>query len=164
MRRSLFALGAIVVLGWVGCGGGDDPKQDFITKADAICADLQPESKALDKSDPKTPKDFVKYARRGQKLRDDAVARLDSVPLPSNEEDRKGAEAYIAQVKKASPLVDQLTDGALALQQAVVAKDRDQLQQVNAQLQRTSQEIRNAGKRVSKLTQDYGLKKCGKDA
>lgn len=170
-RNGLLALGALLALGLAACGGdSDEPagdevtKQEFISRADTVCRNIRPKARALDRTDPDTPRQLATYAQRLQTLIEDVVARLEAVPLPTSAEDRPGAAAYVASVKKLSPLADELGEESLSLRESVQAGDVKEVKRKNARLLQTAKELEDADERTDDLARDYGLRQCPKEA
>ena len=157
MRGKGFAAAVIAVAALVGAGcGGDDEtpgggealtKQEWIAKADAICADAQERIQKL--GDPGT--DLSKLAEltgdAKEILEAEVAAIRDLNPPPGDEQQ---IDAMLAQVENGSEALE-------ALIEAATSGDISKLQEITAE----GSEFSKASAEADRLASDYGLKECG---
>lgn len=161
MAKRLLALGPILALALGACGGDEGTsKEDFVAKTDAICRDVKPRYKAVQRRRPTALQGLPDYFQRVQRLVDDAVARMEAVPLPSDKEDRRGAQAYVRAFKGLSEPLNEIRQDSADLRAAIAARDRDRVEQIGARLGKATQEIQGSGDRADEIARDYGIKEC----
>jgi hypothetical protein len=157
MRGRGIAAAAIAVAALVGagCGGDDDTsgggetltKQEWIAKADAICADAQGRIQKL--GDPGA--DLGKLAELtgdAKQIIEDEIAAIRDLRPPSGEEQQ--IDALLAQVEKGSQAFE-------ALIEAASSGDIAKLQEITAE----GSEFSKASAEADRLAAEYGLKECG---
>lgn len=143
-RAALIATVAIALAACGGNGGRPLTKEQYATKADAICAKVNEQQKALG-----TPSgaELAGFADRTLSILDGAIADLDRLKPPPKEQ--ATAAQWLEQVRKLRDDVRQIRDKAKA-------GDRQALQQIAA----TSQ-ADNA--RANALATELGMSVCNKD-
>jgi hypothetical protein len=114
----------VVVLG--GCGGGEEEdlsKQEFVDRADAICADTNKKEAALDPGGPGWhfgPKfDDPEFLSRFSDVGRDAIRRLRALDAP--EEDQETHEMVMSSLTR---MVEAMDDAVAALRSKQRAKHR----------------------------------------
>ncbi len=160
----MLAVLPILALGLLGCGGDDGAtKDDFITKADEVCRDLQVEGKQLDQEKPTTPAELTEFGAKARALLNRGIDRFKAIELPKEGADREDAEAYIAQLEKADTTLGDLESDAEKLKQASESKDSQQIRSAGAGVQQSAEEFQDASDEADKLAEAYGMKDCGED-
>ena len=158
MRGKGFAAAVIAVAALVGAGcGGDDEtsgggetltKQEWIAKADAICADAQERIQKL--GDPGA--DLGKLAELtgdAKEIIEDEVAAMRDLKPPTGDEQQ--IDAMLAQVEKGSEAFE-------ALIEAASSGDIAKLQEITAE----GSDFSKASAEADRLAKEYGLTKCGR--
>ena len=87
MRRAAPALAALAVL--AGCGDDGPTRQEFATKANAVCRDIEREGSQLGERAPRTPQDVVAFADRAERSVVDGVKRLEAIERPGGRDGEK---------------------------------------------------------------------------
>jgi hypothetical protein len=162
MRRLLAsaAVAALGLIGLVGCGGGDDTsKEDFIAEADKVCKDVDTKGRSLTSTT--TAQGVADVIAKSGELLDEGIRRLDEVPLPSDDQDRKGAEAWLNEAQKLQPIGDQFKQQADKLSEAAKSNDQATVNAATQEIQRTKEDAAKISQRSDELAKDYGLKECG---
>lgn len=149
----LLALLAAAVMGVAGCGGDDDEdggsgaltKAELVSKADAICGDLNKRIDALPAPD--SVEDVATFSEDALKIFEPAVADLKALEPPDEVE---------ADYDRAMELLDDQIDRTKELQQAGEDKDEAKIRSVIAEGDKADEE-------GDKLAKKIGLQKCGED-
>jgi len=133
MRRApLIALVLVFVL--PGCGGGSGKpltKEEYASKADAICGKYNRQTKAL--ASPKTLSDLAKVADKTLPILDHAIKDLTKLHPPASE--KALSDQWLTQVRNLKSDLQEIRDkaktGDLQAVQAVVPKAQDHNSQSN---------------------------------
>ncbi len=133
MRRApLIALVLVFVL--PGCGGGSGKpltKEEYASKADAICGKYNRQTKAL--ASPKTLSDLAKVADKTLPILDHAIKDLTKLRPPASE--KALSDQWLTQVRNLKSDLQEIRDkaktGDLQAVQAVVPKAQDHNSQSN---------------------------------
>ena len=146
MRRVAFLLLALLVLG--GCGGGSDTaltREEYASKADAICTKYNEQTNALPR--PANLSDLGESADKTRDILDNAVDDLKDLKPPAREQ--ATADQWIAAVEQLEGDLEEIRDGAnehnMAAVQAVVPRATEH------------------NKRANELATQLGLTVCNKD-
>ena len=129
---------------------GDAPsgpltKEEFITRADAICEETEHRIQALDP--PSTTNDLDNYAQAIGEISDEGIGELRALKPPP--EDAEVIRRLIGNIERS---VELLPDYA----QAAQSQDASRFRQVEAQLQEIADES-------VLLAREYGFQHCGGD-
>lgn len=146
MRRASFALVTMLVLAGCGGGGGERlTRQEFASKADAICGKYNEQTKALE--NPTSLSDLANVADKTLPILDNALEDLRKLKPP--EDEQASVNAWLEQVENLRGDVAKIRDKA---------KDKD-LQGVQAILPRADQH----NSRSNQLATQLGMKVCNSD-
>jgi hypothetical protein len=156
-RASVLACGAAVLGLLAGCGGNGDgnAKQDFITKANKICADgnaavagLTDEiTKAARANDPsKVYKRVGELTKRAAAASTPYLNRLDALDAPGGDRDK--IKQWILQVRRQQTLVGQLGE-------AFAKRD-------NPKIASLSERIDKLDQTNNRFARSYGMSECAK--
>jgi hypothetical protein len=109
------ALAGAVAL--AGCGGEDKPSQEeFAANAERVCADVEKQSDALSKVQPKNAGEIVDFAERARRTAEDAVKRIRELEVPDGEDGEKAQQWQDAVEQEAEeqliPALDDLVRAA----------------------------------------------------
>lgn len=162
MRRlAAAALLAAAVL--AACGGGApkaQTKAGYVARADGVCADLRERFAAAGATDPQTPQQIKRSVDVLADLYGDLRRRLEDIPLPTAAADRRGAAAYLADVRR--------TDAQLARVRGAVRRfvdaaggDRQQAAQAGIAVRRELDAFRAAQTQAGRSALEYGFDVCG---
>ena len=131
-RAALIALALVFVL--PGCGGANGnplTKEEYASKADAICGKYNQQTKSL--STPKNLSDLAKVADKTLPILDHAIKDLTKLHPPASE--KALSDQWLAQVRNLKgdlqEILDRAKSGDLAAVQAVVPKATDHNSQSN---------------------------------
>jgi hypothetical protein len=132
VRQALFLLLSIVLV--AGCGGGGErlTKQEYASKADAICAKYNREVKKL--ANPKNLSDLAKVADQTLPLLDNAIKDLKKLNPSASEQAR--VDQWLSQVENLKDDLAEIRDRAkeknMQAVQAVVPKAEEHNRRSNA--------------------------------
>jgi hypothetical protein len=164
VHRSLTAVLLSAALLVTGCGGNDEgpqTKEGFISAADAVCEDLFSEFAQVDANEPKTPQDVAaandQLADTYEKLGD----KLDEVRLPDSRPARTQAEAFVASVRGAEPLLTNLRASSKRFVDAAAAKDQEAVAKAGNDVRTALDGFRSSRADSDRLAIAYGLNFCG---
>lgn len=139
---------ALVAAGCGGGGGGGDrlTLEEFVTQADAICAEY--DKKFDDLGEPASAEELPDFIRSGQSLAEEQVAALRELSPPEDSE-AKIEEAFAA------------LDGQVALFDdfATAAEDQDE-----AKMQEVSDKLDDLNEKADAVAVEIGLKECGSNS
>ena len=132
-RATLIALALVFVLS--GCGGGGSgtalTKEEYASKADAICGTFNQQTKSL--ATPKNLSDLAKIADETLPILDHAINDLADLRPPASE--KALSDQWLAQVRNLKGDLQEIRDkaksGDVAAVQAVVPKATDHNSQSN---------------------------------
>jgi hypothetical protein len=131
-RAALIALAVVFVLG--GCGGASGSaltKEEYASKADAICGKFNQQTKSL--ATPKNLSDLAKIADETLPILDQAINDLADLRPPASE--KALSDQWLAQVRNLKGDLQEIRDkaksGDVAAVQAVVPKATDHNSQSN---------------------------------
>jgi hypothetical protein len=143
-RRAWIVTALLLVLFPLSCTGEDRlSKQEFISRADAICNDF--DDQLADMRPPTTTGGIRDFAETTQQLMSDALTQLRELKPP--EDDAETVDEMLSNLERVTSLLPDL---------AAAAEDRDldKIQELNGEF---SSEI-NA---FNESAESYGLKVCG---
>jgi hypothetical protein len=125
-RAALIALALVFVLS--GCGGASGTaltKEEYASKADAICGKYNQQTKSL--ATPKNLSDLAEVADKTLPILDHAITDLDKLHPPASE--KALSDQWLAQVRNLKGDLQEIRDkaksGDVAAVQAVVPKATD---------------------------------------
>lgn len=153
---------AVVAL-LAGCGGDDGPqtKEGFINDADSVCQKLANDFESTGAQDPGTPQEVRNANHVLADLYDKLADRLGDVKLPDKGAARTQAQAYIASVQKAKPLLGRLRSAADGFVEAAKGGDRQALSVAANTLRSALDAFRSVRAQSDTRAVDYGLNFCG---
>jgi hypothetical protein len=156
---------ALLVLALLaGCGGDDDSPQTqagFIADADAACESLAVEFEEAGARQPRTPQEVGQANNVLADLYGRLAARIDDVRLPERAADRRRAERYVASVRRAVPLLDDLRTSSSRFVAAANENDARALATAGNEVRRALDSFRAARAESDRLAIDLGLNVCG---
>jgi hypothetical protein len=147
MRRvTLIALALVFVLS--SCGGGNGKaltKEEYASKADAICGKYNQQTKAL--ATPKNPSDLAKLADDTLSILDQAIKDLGKLHPPASE--KALSDQWLAQVKNLKGDLQEIRDKAKSGDMQAVQSVLPKAQEHNSQ--------------SNQLATQLGMSVCNKD-
>lgn len=164
MPRRLLPTILIAAALLAGCGGGDDgpqTKEGFVAAADGVCADLAGDLAKAGAKDPGTAQQVRDANRVLADLYQQLSDRLVKVRLPDAGTARTGAEAFIASVRHADPLLDNLRTASEAFLRAAKDNDARALAKAGNDVRTALDAFRAARAESDRLAVGYGLNSCG---
>jgi hypothetical protein len=132
VRQALFLVLALLLV--AGCGGSGErlTKQEYASRADAICAKYNGEVKKL--GNPKNLSELVKVADQTLPILDNAIKDLKKLNPPASEQAK--ADQWLSQVEKLkddlAEIRDRAKDNNMQAVQAVVPKAEEHNRRSNA--------------------------------
>ena len=162
LRRTLFAALLVTAL-LAGCGGDDAPqtKEGFINDADRVCENLAEELADAGARQPGTPKEVADandvLADLYGRLSDD----LADVRLPDGGAARREAQAFVASVRRADPLLDRLRATSARFLDAARDNDAEALRAAGTEVRTTLDAFRAARAESDRRAVELGLNVCG---
>ena len=146
-RASVLLLTAVV-----GCGGSDSPdpiaKEEFVRRADAICASYEARNEALAKVDPRTWEESAVVAEKGAALDEEKLGKLRDLP-PS----RAGAQQADAYFDALERLDENFREYARLV--------RDRPLEHRSELKANSAEGHRLSRQVIAAATGFGFRGCG---
>ncbi len=160
--RLLAALFSLTVL-LAACGGGSAPqtREGFISAADGVCQKLFGEIAQAGSADPKTPEQIAEANTVLANLYERLSRDLADVPLPEEGAARRGAEAFVASVRRADPLLVRMRAAARRFEVAARAGDAQAAATAGNDVRSALDAFRAARAESDRLAVDYGLNFCG---
>lgn len=133
MRQATFLILAIVLAAGCGGGGGERlTKQEYASKADAICAKYNREVKKLD--NPTNLSELARVADQTLPFLDAAISELEKLSPPASEQAK--ADQWLSQVENLkedlAEIRDRAKDKNMQAVQAVVPKAEEHNRRSNA--------------------------------
>ncbi|HVL31465.1 MAG TPA: hypothetical protein VM299_04465 [Solirubrobacteraceae bacterium] len=161
MRRAIAAAALAAVL-LAGCGGESETvtKDRYITRADEVCASLA-EGFAAGAADPTTPREIARSADVLADRYGELVDRIDDIELPTDPAARRGAAAYVAELRRNEPRARRLRAAAQRLVAAADGEDREALGRAGIEVRSALDAFRAGQARADRLALDYGFAACG---
>ncbi|MBW3653858.1 MAG: hypothetical protein KY433_09760 [Actinobacteria bacterium] len=162
-HRTLTAALLVTVL-LAGCGGDDagpQTKEGFISAADAVCEDLFSEFSQARSAQPRTPQEIADANDRLADTYERLADRLSDVRLPESGPARTQAQAFVASVRAAEPVLDRLRAASRRFVEAARAGDRQAVAQAGNDVRSALDAFRAARARSDRLAVRYGLDFCG---
>lgn len=138
----IVAFVSIPALMLVGCGDEGPTKQEFIARADRICADAKQDLAKLGR--PKDIGDLERLSAEARRINARVLKELRALEAP--EEDRAQIRRMIERLEHATETIPSLTEAARAGDEAALA--------------RAARRIRVATEDASRIARDYGFKEC----
>lgn len=139
----------LVALAISGCGGGSNGaalgKKDYISKADAICREIDKKINAI--PNPQKVEDVAGFVDKTTPLVDDAMARLKK--LEAGNDIKAGADQLVSGLEAQRAVIDDL-------RAAAVKKDVKAIQKASAKGSKLSKQLATQAKQT-------GFKSCGID-
>jgi hypothetical protein len=146
-----------------GCGDGSGPqtKEGFISAADGVCEKVQSDIQRAGSAEPQTPAQVAEANDTLADLYDRLADDLGRVPLPEAGAARRQAQAFIASVRAADPLVEKLRAASKGFVTAARAQDRQAAAAAGNEVRGALDAFRAARARSDRLALQYGLNICG---
>jgi hypothetical protein len=148
-----------------GCGGDEDKgpqtKEGFISAADGVCEDLFSEFAQADADQPTTPQDVAAATEQLADTYEKLGEQLDEVRLPDTGAARTQAQAFVASVGAAKPLLANLRAASKRFVRAAEAEDRQALPKAGNEVRTALDAFRSARADSDRLAIAYGLNFCG---
>lgn len=141
---TIVAVGLVVVILLAACDDSGLSKEEFIARADEICADVNAKTQELEQ--PRDPGEFTRFARRAQAITQQAVADLRELDPP--EDDAALIDRMIDKIEEAVSVLPEIGD-------AVAAEDFQRVQELGMQVQDNAQE-------AQEIAQNYGFEECAR--
>lgn len=163
VRRPLiaFLLAASLLAGCGDDGPGPQTKEGFIAAADNVCEELFGEFAQASERQPTTAQEVAtandELADTYEKLAD----RLDDVPLPDSGAARTQAQAFVASVRAAEPLLEDLRASSARFVAAAAAEDRQAVAKAGNDVRAALDAFRSARADSDRRAIAYGLNFCG---
>jgi hypothetical protein len=156
---------AVVAVLLAGCGGGGEPKtvtkERYVVEGDNVCASLGDRFARAGATDPQTPQEISESADVLADLYGELLNGLQDVELPTNPADRRGAEAYVAAVRRTDPLLDRLRSSARRFVTAARGTDTRELTQAGIAVRAALDAFRAAQVKAGQRALEYGFNYCG---
>ncbi len=145
-----------------GCGGEPGPvtKDRYVTEADEVCAGLR-ERFAASTTDPTTPQEIVRSADTLADRYAEFVDRIDAIRLPTDPAERRGAAAYVAELRRNEPLVRRLRSAAQRFAAASDGDDGQARTQAGIEVRAALDAFRAGQVRADRRALAYGFNLCG---
>jgi hypothetical protein len=164
LRRTLpLALALIALL--AGCGGSEDKgpqtKEGFIVAADGVCQNLASDLAAAGSANPQTPQQVAEANTVLADLYGRLVDGLVKVRLPESGAPRRQAQAFVASVRTADPLVERLRTVSQDFVAAAETKDRQATATAGNEVRSALDAFRAARANSDRLAIGYGMNLCG---
>jgi hypothetical protein len=137
-------------------------KQEFIARADRLCAELTRKSKMLARKPPQTPDDLVRVARRTTALQREAVSGFEAIGLPAGSA-RPGARKYVAAIKRLSGPVRRVERSAERLEKAAEKDAEEAGEEAVLELQEAIIDLEQADNSSHEIAKRYGLDECAEE-
>jgi hypothetical protein len=164
LRRTL-PLALLLIALLVGCGGSEDTgpqtKEGFIAAADGVCQDLAGDLAAAGSANPLTPQQVAEANDVLADLYGKLVAGLVKVRLPETGAPRRQAQAFVASVRTADPLVERLRTASKDFVTAAKTKDRQATAVAGNEVRSALDAFRAARANSDRLAIGYGMNFCG---
>lgn len=146
-RASIALLAAMLAI--TGCGGGGNDRlsrPEFVSRADAICAEYEGKLNAL--GTPQNPEQLADFADKALPIARDGREELGELRPPEDLEETY--DAWLEQGDRAIEIVEDLRDAA---------EDGDV-----SEIQRIAQEAQTADVKANRLAAQLGFERCGETA
>lgn len=163
LRRTL-PLTLLLVALLAGCGGGEDgpqTKEGFIVAADSVCRDLAGDLAQAGAANPQTPEQVAEANNVLADLYGRLVEGIGKVRLPDAGAPRRQAQAFVASVRTADPLVEQLRAVSKDFVTAASSKDRQATAAAGNEVRSALDAFRAARASSDRLAIGYGMSFCG---
>lgn len=163
MLRLTLAFALLVTALLAGCGGDTGPqtKEGFISAADGVCVKVQSDIQRAGSANPQTPQQVAEandvLADLYGKLADD----LAKVRLPEAGTARRQAQAFVASIRSADPLVEKLRAASKDFVTAADSKDPQAAAVAGNAVRSALDAFRSARATSDRLALRYGLNICG---
>jgi hypothetical protein len=163
-RRTLPALLLVTAL-IAGCGGGGDSgpqtKEGFIAEADSVCESVAGRLAEGGTKDPRTPQEIADANNTLADVYGELSDGLAEVRLPDRGPARAQAEAFVASVRSADPLLKNLRVASDRFVDAAKTKSPRTIATAGNALRTTLDAFRAARAASDRLAIAYGLNVCG---
>ncbi len=145
-----------------GCGGEPGPvtKDRYVADADEVCAEFR-ERFAAGTTDPATPQEIVRSADALADRYGEFVDRIQDIRLPTDPAERRGAAAYVAELRRNEPLLRRLRSAAQRFAAASEGDDRQALTQAGIEVRSALDAFRAGQARADRRALAYGFSVCG---
>lgn len=164
LRRTL-PLAVLLIVLLAGCGGAEDTgpqtKEGFILAADEVCQNLAGDLAAAGSANPQTPQQIADANNVLADLYGKLVAGLAKVRLPDTGAPRRQAQAFVASIRTADPLVERLRTASKDFVTAAQSNDRQATATAGNAVRSALDAFRAARANSDRLAIGYGLNLCG---
>jgi len=142
-------VGLVVVT--VGCGddGETTTTQEWVTAADAICAEMNTQLEPI--AEPQTIEEFADATAQVDEVWHNGLDELQALDLPDDN------EAAATEVLDA---FDQLVDVSLQWSEAFIAAGSMEVEDMTPELKTLFGELETASENATRLAEDIGLQQC----
>ena len=164
MLRRTLPIALLVLALLAGCGGSDDPPQTkagFIADADGVCESLAGEFEQAGAQQPTTPQEVAQANDVLADLYGRLADRLDDVRLPARDPARRQAQQYVASVRRAVPLLENLRAASARFVEAAREDDARALATSGNEVRRALDTFRAAQAASDRRAIGLGLNLCG---
>ena len=123
MRLVLACVALVIVLGFAGCGGGDEESEaSFVERADVVCSEAEQEiSRVPQPQDPTDPLQLANFLERAVPVAKEQNAELKKLERPAEQK---------AQIDELLAALDAEVDAAERMLAAAKSEDRQAIQQL----------------------------------
>lgn len=164
MSRATAAAVVVAVL-LAGCGGSGEPKnvtkERYVVEGDNVCAGLGDRFARAGATGPRTAQQIAASADVLADLYGELLNGLRDVRLPTDPADRRGAEAYVAAVRRTDPLLARLRSSARRFVAAARGTDTRELTQAGIAVRAALDAFRAAQAKAGQRALEYGFNYCG---
>lgn len=163
MLRRLLPAALLALALLAGCGGDSGPqtKEGFINEADSVCEKLAGQFAEAGSQQPGTAPEIAKANNVLADLYEQLADGLGDVRLPDSGAPRTQAQAYVASVTGARPLLARLRTTSAGFLDAAKSNDAQALALAGNNLRSALDAFRAARANSDRLAVDYGLNFCG---
>jgi len=134
----------LALLAGTACSDQGLSKEEFIERADAVCAEAEEQTKDL--QPPRSPEELAEFTDEAQRITGELLSDLRELEPP--EEGRETIESLLATIEEALGYLPQIRDAALERQ-------AQRIQELGSSLQQASS-------KANEIAQGYGLQTCGR--
>jgi hypothetical protein len=164
VRLTLTSLVVAAALALAGCGD-DTPKikskADFVAAADRICVDRDASTTRL-KTDLNTDDDLAKLSGGLARIYDQAITKLEAVPLPPGS-GRAGAQKYVHAISALRDPVKRMEAASTGLEAAIKTRRTAALKDAGERLQTSVNTVQVLGDVADAAAREYGMHNCGQN-
>jgi hypothetical protein len=147
-----------------GCGGGEPrtvTKDRYIVDADEVCAELGEGFAAGAAQGSATPRGIAREAEALADRYGELVDRIDEIRLPSDPADRRGAAAYVGELRRNVSLVRRVSSAASRFADLSDGGEEEQAAQAGIEVRQALDAFRAGQARADRRALAYGFNACG---